>query len=49
MNKIISSILVVLFLSSHAYAQDVSGIDEIGRNNLNTITTAVPVLLISPD
>ena len=49
MNKIISSILVVLFLSSHAYAQDVSGIDEIGRNNLNTITTAVPFLLISPD
>ena len=49
MNKIISSILVVLFLSSYAYAQDVSGIDEIGRNNLNTITTAVPFLLISPD
>ena len=49
MNKIISSILVVLFLSSHAHAQDVSGIDEIGRNNLNTITTAVPFLLISPD
>ena len=49
MNKIISSILVVFFLSSHAYAQDVSGIDEIGRNNLNTITTAVPFLLISPD
>ena len=49
MNKIISSILVVLFLSHHAYAQDVSGIDEIGRNNLYTITTAVPFLLISPD
>ena len=49
MNKIISSILVILFLSSHVFAQDVSGIDEIGRNNLNTITTAVPFLLISPD
>ena len=49
MNKIISLILFVLFLSSHGYAQDVSGIDEIGRNNLNTITTAVPFLLISPD
>ena len=26
-----------------------SGVDEIGRDNLNTITTAVPFLLISPD
>ena len=31
------------------FAQNVSGVDEIGRNNLNTITTAVPFLLISPD
>ena len=32
-----------------SFAQNVSGVDEIGRNNLNTITTAVPFLLISPD
>ena len=48
MNKIISTILVLAF-SLSAFSQDVSGIDEIGRNNLNTITTAVPFLLISPD
>jgi len=48
MNKIISTILVLVF-SFSAFSQDVSGIDEIGRNNLNTITTAVPFLLISPD
>ena len=48
MNKIISTILVLAF-SFNAFSQDVSGIDEIGRNNLNTITTAVPFLLISPD
>ena len=48
MNKIISTILVLAF-SFSAFSQDVSGIDEIGRNNLNTITTAVPFLLISPD
>ena len=48
MNKIISLVLITIF-SFNVYAQDVSGIDEIGRNNLNTITTAVPFLLISPD
>ena len=48
MNKIISLVLITIF-SFNVYPQDVSGIDEIGRNNLNTITTAVPFLLISPD
>ena len=48
MNKIISTILVLAF-SLSAFSQDVTGIDQIGRNNLNTITTAVPFLLISPD
>ena len=48
MNKIISLVLITIF-SFNVYSQDVSGIDEIGRNNLNTITTAVPFLLISPD
>ena len=48
MNKIISLVLITI-LSFNVYSQDVSGIDEIGRNNLNTITTAVPFLLISPD
>ncbi len=48
MNKIISIVLITIF-SFNVYSQDVSGIDEIGRNNLNTITTAVPFLLISPD
>ena len=48
MNKIISLLLITIF-SFNVYSQDVSGIDEIGRNNLNTITTAVPFLLISPD
>ena len=48
MNKTISLVLITIF-SFNVYSQDVSGIDEIGRNNLNTITTAVPFLLISPD
>ena len=48
MHKIISSILVMAITIS-TFAQNVSGVDEIGRNNLNTITTAVPFLLISPD
>ena len=48
MNKVISTFLAFAF-SFNAISQDVSGIDEIGRNNLNTITTAVPFLLISPD
>lgn len=48
MNKVISTFLALAF-SFNAISQDVSGIDEIGRNNLNTITTAVPFLLISPD
>jgi hypothetical protein len=48
MKKIISLILAVT-LCSAAFSQNVSGIDEIGRDNLNTITTAVPFLLISPD
>ena len=48
MNKVVSTFIALAF-SSNAISQDVSGIDEIGRNNLNTITTAVPFLLISPD
>ena len=48
MNKLISTFIALVF-SFNAISQDVSGIDEIGRNNLNTITTAVPFLLISPD
>ena len=48
MKKIISLILAVT-LCSAAFSQNVSGVDEIGRDNLNTITTAVPFLLISPD
>jgi hypothetical protein len=48
MKKIISLILSVT-LCSAAFSQNVSGVDEIGRDNLNTITTAVPFLLISPD
>lgn len=48
MKKIISLILAVT-LCSAVFSQNVSGVDEIGRDNLNTITTAVPFLLISPD
>lgn len=48
MNKVVSTFIALAF-SFNAISQDVSGIDEIGRNNLNTITTAVPFLLISPD
>ena len=48
MNKFVSTFIALAF-SFNAISQDVSGIDEIGRNNLNTITTAVPFLLISPD
>lgn len=48
MHKIISFIIVMAITIS-SFAQNVSGVDEIGRNNLNTITTAVPFLLISPD
>jgi hypothetical protein len=48
MKKIISLILAIT-LCSAAFSQNVSGVDEIGRDNLNTITTAVPFLLISPD
>ena len=48
MNKVVSTVIALAF-SFNAISQDVSGIDEIGRNNLNTITTAVPFLLISPD
>ena len=48
MKKIISLILTIT-LCSAAFSQNVNGIDQIGRDNLNTITTAVPFLLISPD
>ena len=48
MNKVVSTFIALAF-SFNAISQNVSGIDEIGRNNLNTITTAVPFLLISPD
>jgi len=49
MKKIISLILGVTLCSAAFSQQNVSGVDEIGRDNLNTITTAVPFLLISPD
>ena len=49
MKKIISLILAVTLCSAAFSQQNVSGVDEIGRDNLNTITTAVPFLLISPD
>ena len=49
MKKIISLILAVALCSAAFSQQNVSGVDEIGRDNLNTITTAVPFLLISPD
>lgn len=48
MRKIISLILAVT-LCIAAFSQNVNGVDQIGRDNLNTITTAVPFLLISPD
>ena len=48
MHKIIS-LIIVMAITISSFAQNVSGVDEIGRNNLNTITTAVPFLLISPD
>ena len=48
MKKIISLILAII-LCSTAFSQNVNGVDQIGRDNLNTITTAVPFLLISPD
>ncbi len=48
MKKIISLILAVT-LCFAAFSQNVNGVDQIGRDNLNTITTAVPFLLISPD
>ena len=48
MKKIISLILAIT-LCSTVFSQNVNGVDQIGRDNLNTITTAVPFLLISPD
>ena len=48
MKKIISLTLVSI-LCYVSFSQNVTGVDEIGRDNLNTITTAVPFLLISPD
>jgi hypothetical protein len=48
MKKIISLILASI-LCYVSFSQNVTGVDEIGRDNLNTITTAVPFLLISPD
>ena len=49
MKKFFSLILAVTLCSAAFSQQNVSGVDEIGRDNLNTITTAVPFLLISPD
>lgn len=49
MKKIISLILTVTLCSAAFSQQNVNGVDQIGRDNLNTITTAVPFLLISPD
>ena len=48
MKKIISLTLAAI-LCYVSFSQNVTGVDEIGRDNLNTITTAVPFLLISPD
>ena len=48
MKKIISLTLASI-LCYVSLSQNVTGVDEIGRDNLNTITTAVPFLLISPD
>ena len=48
MKKIISLTLASI-LCCVSFSQNVTGVDEIGRDNLNTITTAVPFLLISPD
>ena len=48
MKKIISLTLTSI-LCYVSFSQNVTGVDEIGRDNLNTITTAVPFLLISPD
>ena len=48
MKKIISLTLAAI-LCNVSFSQNVTGVDEIGRDNLNTITTAVPFLLISPD
>ena len=47
MLKIISLITAVILCFS-SFAQN-ADYDEIGGGNLNTITTAVPFLLISPD
>ena len=49
MNKVVSTFIALAFSFNAISQQNVSGSDEIGRNNLNTITTAVPFLLISPD
>ena len=48
MKKIISLTLASI-LCYVSFSQNVTGVDEIGRDNLNTITTAVPFMLISPD
>ena len=48
MNRSILSILVVAF-SLNAWSQNELTVDELDGANLNTITTAVPFLLISPD
>jgi hypothetical protein len=48
MKKIISSIIAIM-ICFFAFAQNNTDYDEIGGGNLNTITTAVPFLLISPD
>ena len=48
MKKIVSLTLAAI-LCYVSFSQNVIGVDEIGRDNLNTITTAVPFLLISPD
>ena len=48
MNRSILSILVVAF-SLNAWSQNELTVDELDGATLNTITTAVPFLLISPD
>jgi len=43
------SAITFLFISINSYSQNNSGQETTGINNINTITTSVPFLLISPD
>ena len=43
------SAITFLFISINSYSQNNSGQETTGIDNINTITTSVPFLLISPD